>query len=59
MSRALAIAYLLTSTLFVCMMAVVNLAHPLMHHLEGGTIDSVIDYMTALAAQTSATTRRT
>lgn len=36
---------------FVAAMAVVNLGHPFLHHLEGGTLDSVLDYLNAVAAQ--------
>lgn len=36
---------------FVATMAVVNLAHPFMHHLEGGSLDAVLDYLNAMAAQ--------
>lgn len=59
MSRIASAIFFLTTTTFVCIMVVVNLAHPIMHHFEGGTIDATVDYLTALAAQTASTTRRT
>lgn len=40
---------------FVALMATLNLVHPLFHAFEGGMVDSVIDYLTALAAQMAST----
>lgn len=38
-------------SVFVAVMAAVAAAHPLYHWAEGGSVDAVLDYFTAVAAQ--------
>jgi hypothetical protein len=42
------------ASLFVALMTVIAGAHPLYHVLEGGSVDAVLDYLTAVAAQVAA-----
>lgn len=39
------------SAVFVVGVAVINGAHPLVHAVEGGSLDAVLGYVNALAAQ--------
>lgn len=34
---------------------IANIAHPLLHHLEGGSLDAILVYLNASAAQLGST----
>lgn len=53
MNRTVHALYLLLVVPFILCMTIINLAHPALHFLEGGSLDATIQYLTALAAQLS------
>jgi hypothetical protein len=38
-----------------CALAVLNVIHPLVHHLEGGSLDAILPYLNLLAMEWEAT----
>lgn len=43
--------YIVGALPFLVAVVAVNLVHPMIHGFEGGTLDMVLDYVDALAAQ--------